>query len=182
MANNRSRPTNRYNLVFSGILLVLICCIAAPGCNRSGGLSEFERAQKKKDDAAGAIRAMGGEVTTVNYPAYGDGWAVKLRAAQITDDVFKHMKTLKRVSELDLSKSNITDAQLARLSEQDVGNMIVKLDLSQTAITDAGVDNLKLPLLTQFTVTGTKISDAAVDRLKQSRASDPRLPAFRLVR
>ena len=61
-------------------------------------------------------------------------------SAKITNDVFNHLKTLKRVTELDVSKSSITDEQVAKLSEQDVGTMLVKLDLSNTAVTDAGVE------------------------------------------
>ena len=182
MAGNGKRPTNRARLVSSVIFMAVLFCATAPGCGSRGGLSDFERAQKKKDDAASALRALGGEVTTVNYPAYGDGWAVKLRGAQISKDVFDHLKELKRVAELDLSKSTITDDQLVRLNEAEVGALIVKLDLSHTAVTDAGVDTLKLSLLTQLNLTGTKVSAAAVDRLKKHRALDPRLPAFQVVR
>lgn len=182
MADQANRPTNQAKLVSMLVLLALILVAGAPGCNRSGGLSDFERAQKKKDDAAGAIRALGGDVNTKSYPEFGEGWSVKLRGAQITNDVFNHLKALKRVTELDLSKSSITDEQVGKLSEQDVGTMIVRLDLSHTSITDAGADQLKLPLLTHLTVTGTTISNAAIDRLKQHRAPDPRLPAFKVVK
>lgn len=181
MAFSMNRTANGIRLV-ACIISVSSVIVAAPGCNRSGGLSDFEKAQKKKEGAADSLRAMGAEVNTKSYPQFGDGWSVKMSGLQITDDAFNHLKSLKRVSELDLSKSSVTDEQIAKLSEQDVGTMLVKLDLSNTAITDAGVDNLKLPLLTHLTVKGTKISDAAIDRLKQRRAVDSRLPAFKVVK
>jgi hypothetical protein len=181
MTKHATRPV-RSCIDFATFVLFATCVVLYSGCSRSGGLSDFEKAQKKKDSAADSLRALGAEVSPVTYPNYGEGWAVKLRGAKITTEMFDQMKALKRVSDLDVSKSDITDEQLAKLSEQDVGTMIVKLNLSNTSITDAGVDNLKLPLLTHFTVTGTKISNAAIDRLKQRRASDPRLPTFKVVK
>lgn len=176
MSGSCARP------VSSVTFLALLFCAIVPGCGPRGGPSDFEIAQKKKDDTASAIRELGGEVTAVQHPGLGDGWAVKLRGMQINDDVFAQLKGLKRVAELDLSKSTITDDQLARLNEHEVGVMIVKLDLSHTAVTDAGIDTLKLGLLSYLKLTGTKVSDAAAHRLKKHRASDPRLPPLAVVR
>src|SRR5262245_1445429 len=152
----------------------LVILFTVTGCGKGDGLSDYERAQKKKDDAAAAIRSLGGEVTTVRYPQE-DGWAVKLRGAKITDDTFLQLKTLGRVAELDLSKSSITDDQLGQLNEQDVGTLIVKLDLSHTAVTDAGLEKLSnLYVLSLLKLVGTKVTAAGVERFKQQRLANPK--------
>jgi hypothetical protein len=154
--------------------VALFFVLAVLGCGPKDGLSNYERVQQKKDSAEETIRKMGGEVTHGRYFQW-EGIAVKLKGAQITDDTFRCLKTLAHVAELDLSKSSITDDQLARLNEQDVGTLILKLDLSHTAVTDAGLENLTdLYVLQNLNVVGTKVTAAGAERFKQQRAANPK--------
>jgi hypothetical protein len=158
-----------------GALLALLLLTAAPGCQRGDGLSDYERAQKPTQDAAAALRDMGGSVTMVRYPQ-GDGWAVALPGAQITDGMFGHLKALRRVAELDLSRSTVTDDQMALLNEQDVGTLLVKLDLSHTAVTDAGLEKLtNLYVLFELNLVGTKVTAAGVEAFKKQRLGNPKV-------
>jgi hypothetical protein len=155
----------------AAVLLLLLA--GAPGCGKGDGLSLAERAQKPKDDAKSAIEQMGGVVTVFHHPL-GDGWSVNLSGAQISDDLFDHLKALGRVAELDLSRSTVTDEQVARLGEPGVGNVLTKLDLSQTAVTDAGLGKLTgLGVLTQLKLVGTKVTPQGVERFKAERDSNP---------
>jgi hypothetical protein len=148
--------------------------LAVLGCGPKDGLSDYERAQKKTDSAEETIRNIGGEVSRGRYYGY-EGIAVKLKGAQVTDSLFRSLKTLAHVAELDLSRSSITDDQLARLNEEGVGTLIVKLDLSHTAVTDAGLEKLTdLRVLQNLNVVGTKVTAAGAERFKQQRAADPK--------
>src|SRR5205085_9812899 len=117
--------------------------LAASGC-KGDGLSDYEREQKKKEAAASAIESAGGKVTTKHYDfgpgRAGDGKVVDLHGANVSDDIFANMKLIGPVAELDLSGSTVTDGQLAKLNEKDVGTLLVRLDLSNTAVTDAGLE------------------------------------------
>jgi len=149
------------------VLLALL--LAAAGCNKGAGLSEVERAQKPKDDAKAAIERMGG-VVTVFHHRLGDGWSVNLSGAQISDELFDHLKTMGRVADLDLSRSTVTDDQVARLGEPGVGNLITKLDLSHTAVTDSGLEKLTgLGVLAQLKLVGTKVTPQGAERFKSER-------------
>jgi hypothetical protein len=155
-------------------LFFVLAMLATLGCGPKDGLSDFERAQQKKDSAEEAIRKMGGEVTRGRYFQW-EGIAIKLKGAQVTDDPVRCLKTLGRVAELDLSRSSITDDQLAKLNEQDVGTVILKLDLSQTAVTDAGLEKLTdLYVLQNLKLVGTKVTQAGAERFKQQRAANPK--------
>jgi hypothetical protein len=156
-----------------GSCLVLLLLVALAGCNSGSGLSEIEKIQKKKDDAKAAIEHAGGQVTVFHH-SLGDGWTVNLSGAQISDDLFDHLKALERVAELDLSRSSVTDDQLGKLNEQGVGNLITKLDLSNTAVTDAGLEKLTgLGMLSQLKVVGAKVTAAGVQRFKDEHGRNP---------
>jgi hypothetical protein len=54
---------------------------------------------------------------------------------------------------------------------------VMKLDLSHTAVTDAGLDKLvNVILLGDLNLTGTKVTPAGAERLKKRRQNDRRIP------
>jgi hypothetical protein len=110
-----------------------------PGC-QGDGLSEYQREQNKQEERMSALRAQGVEVTEKNYRPHGKGYVVNLSGAQLTDDTFRKLKDLQRITELDLSKSSLADEQMDRLNE--VAYLLVKLDLSNTPVTDTGLEKL----------------------------------------
>jgi hypothetical protein len=141
------------------------------GC-RGDGLSDLQRELNKEQDCANALRKQGGTVEEKKYPPYGTGFVVNLSGVQISDDTFKHLACLKRVAELNLSKSSITDAQMGQLN--DVPCYLVRLDLSHTAVTDAGLDKMThLYVLLTLNLAGTKVTPEAVKRLQERRLAAP---------
>jgi hypothetical protein len=149
----------------------LVPFLFAVGC-KGDGLSDLQRELNKEQDCANALREQGGKVEEKSYPPYGMGYVVNLSGVQITDATFKHLACLKRVAELDLSKSSITDEQMQRLNE--VPAYILRLDLSHTAVTDAGLAKMThLYALTTLNLAGTTATPAGVQRLQDRRVADP---------
>jgi uncharacterized protein YjbI with pentapeptide repeats len=156
------------------LAVVLSALVALSGCG--DGLSEYERIKKKQDEAAASLQSVGGKASLKNYPQ-GEAWAVDLSGATLSDGVFEDLKRLKRITELNLSKSNASDAMMDHVNE--IGTLLLKLDLSQTAVTDAGLEKLQgLVLLMDFNLTGTKVTQAGVDRFRGKRQNDPRIGAM----
>ena len=145
------------------------------GCKGGDGLSDYERKQKQLEGAAAELRGAGADVRSVRYPQ-GDAWAVGLSGMRVDDELLNRLKSLGRVAELDLSKSTVNDDTVSRLNEVEIGGLLVKLDLSHTAVTDAGLDKLQnLVVLSNLNLTGTKVTAAGVERFKKKRQSDPKI-------
>ena len=85
------------------------------------------------------------------------------------------MKIMGHAVELDLKGSNVTDDQMARLNEQGVGNMLIRLDLSNTAISDAGLYKLTdLYCLMNLNLTGTRVTADGMQRFLAQRQNNPK--------
>jgi hypothetical protein len=157
---------------------VLAAVLALAGCGPRDGLSDYERMKQGQQNAGDSLTAQGAKLQQKDYPQ-GSAWAVNLGGMTITDDLLKQVKQLGRVTELDLNKSTVTDAHLALINELGLGTLLLKLDLSHTAVTDAGFEKLEnLVLLTDLNLTGTKVTHAAVERFKKNRQTDNRVPPF----
>jgi hypothetical protein len=149
--------------------------LAALGCGKGDGLSDYDRMKQDQQSAADALTSQGGKVKEMHYPQ-GSAWSVDLSSVTVTDDLLRKVKELGRITELDLSKSTVTDDQLGLLSELGVTTLLLKLDLGNTAITDAGLEKLQnLALLSQMNLTGTRVTPAAVERFKKNRLADTRV-------
>jgi hypothetical protein len=73
---------------------------------------------------------------------------------------------------LDLSKSSLTDDHMDQLNE--IASFIGRLNLSDTAVTDAGLEKLtNLEKCMFLNLTGTKVTPAAAKRFEQEH-SKPR--------
>jgi hypothetical protein len=148
------------------------------GCGPKDGLSDNDRRMLAIQSGADALKSQGAKVEERNY-SLGNSWAVSLSGMTITDELLKQVKQLGNISELNLSKSTLTDAQLATIQELGLGTLLVKFDLSHTAVTDEGFEKLdNLRLLSQLNLTGTKVTPAAVERFKKNRQNDPRILAL----
>jgi hypothetical protein len=109
-----------------------------------------------------------------------------LSAVTVDDKMMKTVSRLKRLTELNLSQSKVTDKGLKYivgmpLKDLDLSGTVVtdeglnivgektalvKLDLSGTRITDAGLPKLaKLQSLTHFILAGTRITNAGLSDL-----------------
>jgi hypothetical protein len=150
------------------------------GCGPKDGLSDNERRMLAIQSGAEGLKSQGAKVEERHYPQ-GSGWSVSLSGMTISDDLLRQVKQLGNVTELDLSKSTITDDQMGLINELGLATLALKLDLSHAAVTDAGFEKLdNLKLLSQLNLTGTKVTPAAVERFKKKRKDDPRiLPLFK---
>jgi hypothetical protein len=152
------------------VLLVL----TSAGCG-SGGPSYYEKQKAIHDNSIDFLKDLGAKFTAKRYPE-GTAWLIDMQGMTLADEVVEQLKRVGYVTELNLSKSTITDAQLATINNPAVGGFLLKLDLSKTAITDAGLDNLKdLGLLSTLILTGTKVTAEGIARFKKSRAEDQRI-------
>jgi hypothetical protein len=169
----------------------LAAALAVTGCQRGGGLSDYERmqqakqeAEQAKQDVVSSLKEQGIKLEKRRYPQ-GEAWVVDLKGANVTDDLLTQLSKLVYVSELNLSKSTITDAHLTKMNELKLLRYCLKLDLSQTAVTDTGLDSLTFTLggLSDLYLAGTKVTPAAVERLKKRRQDDQYVPkAFKNTR
>jgi hypothetical protein len=149
-----------------------VALVAALGCGEANGPSDYDKMVASHKGAADALTQAGAKVQKKQYPV-GEAWVVDLRGLTITDDLLRRVKDLGNVAELDLSRSTVTDDQLGLIKELGLYVLLTRLDLSHTAVTDAGLDRLDgFIFLANLDLTGTKVSRAAADRLKQRVASD----------
>lgn len=164
-------------LIGHAALTLLVCSLA--GCGGDDGIPLSEKIRKKQEESMGALAAAGGTATLKNYPGWGEAWVVDLHGASVNAAVFGALKELKRVSELNLAGSSVDDSYAARINE--IGNVTVNLNLSKTAITDAGLEQLdSLFFLRELNLTGTRVTKGAVNEFRKRRAENPKIqPIFK---
>jgi hypothetical protein len=156
-------------LAVGAVLVVL-------GCQGGGGISDYERMKQGQQTAADGLSGGGAKLKQMNYPQ-GSAWSVNLSGMTITDDTLKQLKQLGKISELDLSKSTVTDDQLGQISDMGISTLLLKFNLSNTGITDAGFAKLEnLAVLSQMNLSGTKVTPGAVDRFLRKRQTDGKVP------
>jgi hypothetical protein len=163
-----------------GAIMALVAFLLA-GCGSGSSMtdaervakSDFQRTQVSQTEALNQLKQSGAEIAQKTY-ALGDGWAVKLAGRQLTNATFEQLAALGRVAELDLSRTNLTDAQLPELAK--AAGVCFKLDLAQTAVTDAGLAALAdLPLLMELNLKGTKVTPAAATQFQAARKNNPKV-------
>lgn len=156
-----------------GLGVLAFAAFAPPGCGRTGP-SDFDKLQQAREAANTTLATSGAKIKSMHY-AVGDAYAVSLSGQTITDDLLRQVKQLGNLSELDLSKSTVTDDQLGLIQELGLTHLLNKLDLSHTAITDAGFNKLDgFLFLSELNLAGTKVTLAAIEAFKRKRQSDPR--------
>jgi hypothetical protein len=156
-------------------LVFVAAVLAAVGCSKQGGPSDYEKMMQAKQGAADSLASSGAKVQEKQYPL-GKAWAVDLHGLTLTENLLKEVKQLGNIAELDLGKSTVTDDDLAAMQEMGLLTVLVKLDLSNTAVTDAGLTNLEgCIFLSELNLTGTRATPAGVERLKKARQADPKV-------
>jgi hypothetical protein len=148
------------------------------GCKKDDGVSDSDRMRAAQQNVAESLASQGAKAEEKTFPQ-GKAWSVSLRGLTVTDEMLSEVKKLGNITELDLSKSTVTDDQLGVVTSVGLTPLLLKLDLSNTAITDAGLEKLdNLRLLTQMDLSGTKVTPAAVERFKEKRRTDSRIPGL----
>jgi len=153
----------------------LAALFALLGCGKNDGLSDNDRRMLNIQQAAESLKGKGAKIQERSYPQ-GNAWAVDASGMQVNEELLRELKSLGNISELNLSKSTLGDEHMALFNELGLGTLALKLDLSHTAITDAGFEKLdNLRLLSQLNLTGTKVTPAAVERFRTKRLKDERV-------
>ena len=162
------------------------CLLQLSGCDSFSGPTGHQQMEQQKERFLELVTSAGGsaELTIFAMPGMRgvqqQGWEVSLSEAEISDELIEAITEIadqNLVLSLDVSNSNIGDEQLVQLDEKMVLRGTAILNLKNTAITDAGVDQLDhTHALTELNLTGTKISDEAVERLRKRQASSKDTP------
>ncbi len=154
------------------------------GCNSYSGPSEYDKFKQSQQSFIDQIAAAGGTASKEGKSLHGfqmTGWLIDLTNAQLTDKMIDTLIEVAKedpVFQLNLSKSNITNEQLAKLDAGKVLQKMVDLDLSNTAITDAGLDQLSnLHCLMDLNLKGTAATSAGAKRLGDRKISHVSTPA-----
>jgi len=168
----------RIGILIPGTLqrIVLVGLFVSIGCRRDG-LSDYQRSENARLTVKEKLQGKGVKLQEKNLdvPAY----AVDMRGLTVTDELIDHLGELRNISELNLSKSTITDEQLGKLYGKNLCVRCFKLDLSHTGITDAGLDKMaNIGVLGELNVAGTKVTMAGTERLKKRKLNDKRIPDF----
>ena len=144
------------------------------GCSSGDGKSDYERLMESKQGAKTSLASSGAKLQEKQYPV-GKGWVVDLKGLTITDDLLREVKQLGNIAELNMSGSTVSDDHLRLMHELGLQVLLAKLDLSNTAVSDAGLSQLSGTIfLSELNLSKTKVTRAAAEQFKKSRQSDPK--------
>jgi hypothetical protein len=166
-----SRPMLALISVGFALLIVVVYWFIPRSGQGQTGPSDYELKMAAQKDTAQAVTSLGGHVTPKSF-AQGNASAVDLSGAQITDKLIDELGKLGPVCELNLSKSTVTDDQLGKMTKLGIPTFVLKMDLSHTGITDAGLDQLdNMVVLSDMNLVGSKCTAAGVAKFRQRRNS-----------
>ena len=148
--------------------------LAVSGCGMGDGMSDFERQSKSRELALDRLKEDGAKFEEKSYPQ-GVALSVDLSGMDITDETLELLGKIGRVTELNFSGSSISDDQLGELNDSaEMTALLLKLDLSKTGITDAGIARMtKFGFLKDLNVAGSKVTSAAIESFKAARKANP---------
>jgi hypothetical protein len=172
-----SRKSHSVRIVLAVSLLAAL--VSIPGCGGGeGGVSEFDQLQAEKAKSMEGLKAKGVKAVEKAYPQ-GTAWAIDLSGQTITEDTFEALKRVGHISELNFSGSTLSDEHAPLLNDEYIRGTLIKLDVSKTAFSDAGLAQLKdANLLMELIVTGSKVTQAGVSKFAQDRQANPNVPAM----
>lgn len=148
--------------LFASFLLMTL--VLAGGCEKR--ISEYDKDQAKLAAAKDKLAAVGAKIEIKQFPQ-GDAFIVNLSGQTLTNETFGHIAELVRVVELDLSKSSFKDEDMALISNSDIRGVLMKLNLSDTALSDEGLQQLsEVYFLSELNAANTKITDAGISEFK----------------
>ncbi len=148
--------------------------LAVSGCGMFGdGVSDFERQRQSQEGSLERLKQQGAKFELKTYPQ-GVAYSVDLSGIDITDETLELLGKVGHVTELNFSGSSITDDQVAELNDNaEATAFLLKLDLSKTGITDAGIAAMtKFGFLNELNLTGTEVTAAAIDSFKKARTEN----------
>lgn len=150
----------------AGLLLA-----AAVGCGPADSVGALARETERQENAVKAVQGTGAKITEKTFGGHR-AYSVDLSGQQINEATFTNLRLTGFIGELNLSKTNLTDADMARVNT--VANVCQTLDLSHTAVTDAGLAQLSnLIFLKELNLAGTQCTKAGVEALKKRLGDNP---------
>lgn len=153
---------------------VALAALSAPGCSNYSGPSEYEQQKSEKDEFVKMVADLGGHAEEKHFQQTGVdrvAWVIDLHGAAINEELVQTLiqraKT-EYIAELNFRGSTLTDDQLAQLDAGRIGISLVKLDLSNTGITDRGLDQVNgMTLMMELKLSGSGVTKAAAERFKE---------------
>lgn len=156
------------------ITWLALVALSFSGCSSYSGPSEYEQQLSEKEQFIKMVADLGGHAEEKHFQQTGvdrNAWVIDLHGANVTDEVVQALierVKLGYIAELNLSGSTLTDDQLAQLDAGRIGISLVKLDLSNTGITDRGLDQVNgMTLMMELKLSGSGVTRAAADRFKE---------------
>ena len=164
-----SKPMLALIGVGGALVIILAWWFIPTGSHGQSGPSDFDLAQQARQKAVDLLSTKGARVTEKTYPI-GKAYAVNLSGQTITPDLLDQLKALGHVSELDLSKSTVTDDHLGKMSQLGLTNTMAVLDLSNTGVSDEGLNRLEnMIFLLRMNLAGSKCTKAGADKFRRNR-------------
>ena len=150
---------------FALLIVAVYWFIPRSGAGQTGPSDRDLKIEAQKNTAQ-AVATLGAKVTPKSFPQ-GNASAVDLSGAQITDQLIDELGKLGPVCEL-----NLRDDQLGKMTSLGIPTFVLKMDISNTGITDAGLEKLdNMVVLSQMNLVGSKCTKAGVEKFKQRRNS-----------
>ena len=151
------------SLHLSACICLLMAALFA-GCGKK--MSEYEKDQAKIMAGHETLLAMGAKLETKRFPQ-GDAFIVDLSGQTVTDQTFDALAELRNVVEINFSNTNVNDDFMPVINDLKIRGYLMKLDLSNTHVTDAGLDKFtEVYLLNDLNVANTKVTDSGIANLK----------------
>ncbi|MGQ0637727.1 MAG: hypothetical protein ACT4QC_24380 [Planctomycetaceae bacterium] len=122
--------------------------------------------------AAESLKEQGAKITSKKLPHIGTVHQIDLSGSKaISDKTFELIRTSGMiVMELNLSDTNVTDDQLALLSGKELSGGLARLNLSNTEISDKGIEHLAaLGFLGDLNLTNSKVTADGVKSFLKAR-------------
>ncbi|MGQ0637049.1 MAG: hypothetical protein ACT4QC_20760 [Planctomycetaceae bacterium] len=161
--------------LFGATVLAALC-----GCG--GAESQYNELAKTQTDARGTLEAQGAKISSKFLPVVGESLVIDLSGSKsITDGTFEALRQTGRIiSELDLSNTNVNDSQLAILNDKELSGGLARLNLSDTEITDKGLENITLMgFLGELNLKNSKVTSDGIKSFLKARAENPAVQSKR---
>lgn len=160
-------------LVHSALSVALLAiCGCGPNPNGPGSYQAVMQGQQSAEET---LKKNGGKLERKQYPL-GAAWVIDLTGQQLSNSTFDALKRLDHVAELNLSRTNTGDAEMTNFADSKLSGTLVKLDLSDTKVTDKGLQQLKeCQFLMNLNLNKTSVTEAGVTEWKKNHAVDPRI-------
>ncbi|MGQ0633563.1 MAG: hypothetical protein ACT4QC_03040 [Planctomycetaceae bacterium] len=152
------------------------------GCDNPD--AQLQDLRESQASAQQTLESRGAKISERNLPApIGTLTTLDLTGLDsITDESIDLIGRMgRRVAELKLNGTNIRDEQMSKLNSSAGLMTLVKLDLSDTGITDKGLAEIRdLSFLGELTLKNTRVTDDGVKALQKLRTENPKIQVKQL--